>query len=173
MAELIKDKKDTVWAFILKNIYKPLYLRDEKFDIVIGNPPWLSYRYVESTDHQNFLKKMILEKYNLPGKERAELIGDNMAKEFTCAAPGCKFRIRSSVDDEVVNAAIWHAKTSHKTDISREREFEALGHLGRRLLAVLQQEQHLSSVVVGHRLPGTAHSSVILQYPFKYRTPSA
>jgi predicted small metal-binding protein len=43
-----------------------------------------------------------------------------MAKEFTCAAPGCKFRIRSSVDDEVVNAAIWHAKTSHKTDMSKE-----------------------------------------------------
>jgi len=47
-------------------------------------------------------------------------IGDNMAKEFTCAAPGCKFRIRSNVDDEVVNAAIWHAKTSHKTDMSKE-----------------------------------------------------
>jgi len=74
MAELIKAKKDSVWAFILKNIYKPLFLKEQKFDIVIGNPPWLSYRYIESTDYQNFLKKLILNDYKLLGKERAELI---------------------------------------------------------------------------------------------------
>jgi len=60
MAQLIKLRRDTVWAFILKNIYKPLFLRNQKFDVVIGNPPWISYRYVESTDYQDFLKKLIL-----------------------------------------------------------------------------------------------------------------
>jgi len=74
MAALIKENKDTVWAFILKNIYKPIYLKDKKFDIIIGNPPWLSYRYVESTDYQDFLKEIILDKHNLLGKERSELI---------------------------------------------------------------------------------------------------
>jgi hypothetical protein len=74
MAELIKKKEDTVWAFILKNIYKPLFLKSQKFDIVIGNPPWLSYRYVESTDYQNFLKDLILKKYELLSSERAQLI---------------------------------------------------------------------------------------------------
>jgi hypothetical protein len=74
MAVLIKENKDTVWAFILKNIYKPLFLKNQKFDIVIGNPPWLSYRYVESTEYQTFLKKLILEDYNLLSSERAELI---------------------------------------------------------------------------------------------------
>jgi len=74
MAELIKENKDTVWAFILKNIYKPLFLKSQKFDIVIGNPPWLSYRYVESTDYQTFLKELILKDYNLLSSERAELI---------------------------------------------------------------------------------------------------
>lgn len=74
MAELIRLKKDTVWAFILKNIYKPLFLRDQKFDVVIGNPPWLSYRYVESVDYQSFLKNLILKEYKLLGSERAELI---------------------------------------------------------------------------------------------------
>lgn len=74
MAELIREKKDTVWAFILKNIYKPLFLKEQKFDVVIGNPPWLSYRYIESTDYQSFLKDLILKKYNLLGSERAELI---------------------------------------------------------------------------------------------------
>lgn len=74
MAELIELKKDTVWAFILKNIYKPLFLRDQKFDVVIGNPPWLSYRYVESTDYQAFLRDLILNEYKLLSSERAELI---------------------------------------------------------------------------------------------------
>jgi len=74
MAKLIEEKKDTVWAFILKNIYKPLFLKDQKIDIIIGNPPWLSYRYVESIDYQNFLKDLIINKYNLLGSERAELI---------------------------------------------------------------------------------------------------
>ena len=74
MAALILEKRDTVWAFILKNIYKPLFLKDEKFDIIVGNPPWLSYRYVESTDYQNFLKKLITKDYDLLGTERAELI---------------------------------------------------------------------------------------------------
>lgn len=74
MAELIQLKKDTVWAFILKNIYKPLFLRDHKFDIVIGNPPWLAYRFVESVDYQIFLKDLIVNIYALLSSERAELI---------------------------------------------------------------------------------------------------
>ena len=74
MYKLKKRKKDTIWAFILKNIYKPLFLKDQKFDVVIGNPPWLSYRYVESTDYQEFLKKLIMKDYNLLDSGRAELI---------------------------------------------------------------------------------------------------
>jgi type I restriction-modification system DNA methylase subunit len=74
MAQLIKLRRDTVWAFILKNIYKPLFLCNQKFDVVIGNPPWISYRYVESTDYQDFLKKLILQDYQLLPSARAELI---------------------------------------------------------------------------------------------------
>ena len=74
MAQLIKLRRDTVWAFILKNIYKPLFLRNQKFDVVIGNPPWISYRYIESTDYQIFLKHLILQDYQLLPSARAELI---------------------------------------------------------------------------------------------------
>ena len=74
LALLISKKKDTVWAFILKNIYKPLFLKDTKFDVIIGNPPWLSFRYVESTDYQEFLKDLILNDYHLLDSQRAELI---------------------------------------------------------------------------------------------------
>ncbi len=74
MAELIRQKRDTVWAFILKNIYKPLFLRKRRFDIIMGNPPWISYRYIESTDYQAFLKRLIVEDYVLLPSARAELI---------------------------------------------------------------------------------------------------
>lgn len=57
---------------MLKNAYKPLFLKG-RFDLVIGNPPWLSYRYVEQLDYQRFLKEQITESYRLlAGK--AELI---------------------------------------------------------------------------------------------------
>jgi len=39
MAHLIKQSRDTVWGFILKNYYKPVFLSRRKFDLVVGNPP--------------------------------------------------------------------------------------------------------------------------------------
>ena len=60
----IDSNRDTIWAFMLKNIYKPLFLKG-KFDIVVGNPPWLSYRYVEQLDYQKFLKEQITQTYGL------------------------------------------------------------------------------------------------------------
>jgi SAM-dependent methyltransferase len=56
MKELIEEEKDTIWAYVMKNMYKPLFLK-EKFDVIIGNPPWLSYRYVDKGEYQKFLKK--------------------------------------------------------------------------------------------------------------------
>ena len=60
----IRERKDTIWAFILKNVFKPLLLK-ERFDVVIGNPPWLSYRYVEKGTYQDFLKEQITKNYQL------------------------------------------------------------------------------------------------------------
>jgi len=76
MWELQKEEKDTVWAFILMNVFKPLFfhLRAKKFDLIIGNPPWLSYRYVRSTNYQEELKKLITEDYKLLPSSKAELI---------------------------------------------------------------------------------------------------
>jgi len=72
MKELIEERRDTIWAFILKNLYKPLFLKGN-FDVVLGNPPWLSYRYVEKGEYQKFLKRQITDEYKLlSGK--AELI---------------------------------------------------------------------------------------------------
>ncbi|HPG29654.1 MAG TPA: N-6 DNA methylase [bacterium] len=59
-----KEKgKDSIWKFILQNLYKPVFLK-EKFDFVIGNPPWLTYSDVTNADYQTQLKKLS-DKYNL------------------------------------------------------------------------------------------------------------
>jgi hypothetical protein len=72
LRRFVEARRDTIWAFVLKNSYKPLFLKG-RFDLVIGNPPWLSYRYVEQLDYQRFLKEQITETYRLlAGK--AELI---------------------------------------------------------------------------------------------------
>ncbi|HOU95571.1 MAG TPA: N-6 DNA methylase [Bacteroidales bacterium] len=71
LRDFIEQDQDTIWAFILKNIYKPLFLKD-KFDFVIGNPPWLSFRYADP-EYQKFLKEQITKNYKLLSG-RGELI---------------------------------------------------------------------------------------------------
>jgi len=69
---MIETGQDTIWGFVLKNIYKPVFLK-ERFDLIVGNPPWLAYRYVERSDYQKFLKTQITKEYGLVSG-RAELI---------------------------------------------------------------------------------------------------
>jgi len=57
LLKLIDGKKNSIWTFILRNIYKPLAFSYRKFDVVVGNPPWLSMRYMKNPDYQDFLKK--------------------------------------------------------------------------------------------------------------------
>ena len=59
LMDLIDDKEDSIWVFMLRNIYAPLRLRERKFDIVVGNPPWVSLRYIENSEYQNFMKKVV------------------------------------------------------------------------------------------------------------------
>jgi hypothetical protein len=72
LKEMIDAGRDTIWACVLKNIYKPLFLR-QRFDLVVGNPPWLSYRYVERSDYQRFVKESATGVYGLL-KGRGELV---------------------------------------------------------------------------------------------------
>ncbi len=62
--EFIRKPEDTIWAYILKNQYKPTFLK-QQFDLLVGNPPWLSFRFVERGDYQEFLKQMIVRECHL------------------------------------------------------------------------------------------------------------
>ena len=58
MVKLVADRRDTVWAFILKNAFRPAYLRRSKVDIVIGNPPWLSYRDIAEKAYKARIREL-------------------------------------------------------------------------------------------------------------------
>jgi type I restriction-modification system DNA methylase subunit len=52
-----ENGRDSIWKFIVQNLYKPYFLR-EKFDYIIGNPPWLTYSSVKNEEYQDILNKI-------------------------------------------------------------------------------------------------------------------
>jgi len=54
----ILSGRNTFWLFLLKNQYKVLLLR-EQFDIVVGNPPWVSRTDVESERFRKWYDKIL------------------------------------------------------------------------------------------------------------------
>lgn len=58
MVKLVADRRDTVWAFILKNAFRPAYLRRTKVDLIIGNPPWLSYRDIAEKAYKSRIRDL-------------------------------------------------------------------------------------------------------------------
>jgi hypothetical protein len=53
-----KERRNTIWAYILKNAYRPEFLRREKIDYIAGNPPWLSYRYLKDAAYKLRVKEL-------------------------------------------------------------------------------------------------------------------
>ncbi len=51
---------DSIWVFMLSNIYVPITLSHSKFDMIVGNPPWIAMRYIENRNYQDFLKEKVL-----------------------------------------------------------------------------------------------------------------
>ncbi|MBI5385484.1 MAG: N-6 DNA methylase [Verrucomicrobia bacterium] len=58
LRKLEQERRNTVWAYILKNAYRPLFLRREKVDYIVGNPPWLSLRYVKDQGYKERIKEL-------------------------------------------------------------------------------------------------------------------
>lgn len=58
LSDLIRQRQNSIWAFIVRNAYRPAMLRD-RFDFIVGNPPWLSYRYIADPEYQAEVKKRL------------------------------------------------------------------------------------------------------------------
>ncbi|MBK7093486.1 MAG: N-6 DNA methylase [bacterium] len=62
LSRLITKKQNSIWAFIVRNGYRPAMLR-EKFKYIVGNPPWLSYRYIADPNYQAEIKFRAVDQY--------------------------------------------------------------------------------------------------------------
>lgn len=86
LIKLVKEGSDTIWTFWLSNTYAPIVLAESRFDVIVGNPPWVSMRYFEDAGYQNFLKKEVI-KYGLLDKKEVHLFTQmEMATLFFCKA---------------------------------------------------------------------------------------
>ncbi|MBI2968036.1 MAG: SAM-dependent DNA methyltransferase [Bacteroidetes bacterium] len=85
----VKEKgRDSIWKFILQNIYKPYFLHG-KFDYIIGNPPWFTYSSIRNEEYQNILNKLAEiylvkpdKKANFPHLEIAAIFLSHCANYF-------------------------------------------------------------------------------------------
>jgi SAM-dependent methyltransferase len=81
---LIDAKNDSIWIYMLSNIYIPVALSESKFDIIVGNPPWIVMRYIENRDYQDFIKREFLI-YELLSSDHIKLFpGIEIATLFFC-----------------------------------------------------------------------------------------
>lgn len=46
LCSLHDEHRDRVWGYYITNLVRPLWLSQTKVDILIGNPPWLAYRFM-------------------------------------------------------------------------------------------------------------------------------
>ncbi len=74
MHRLVRSGRDTIWGFVLKNAYRPVYLAQRRFDLVVGNPPWLPYRNVQDPGYQQYVKQLALKVYRLLDQSEMHLV---------------------------------------------------------------------------------------------------
>ena len=48
MCRLQDEGRDHVWSFYIRNLARPLWLShpENRVDRIVGNPPWLAYRFM-------------------------------------------------------------------------------------------------------------------------------
>jgi SAM-dependent methyltransferase len=68
LRELRRRGVDDVWIPVIKSYVLPILYR-KSFDYVIGNPPWLSFRYIADPSYQDIVKSIIKDVYALTEEE--------------------------------------------------------------------------------------------------------
>jgi methylase of polypeptide subunit release factors len=95
LAELIRQRENSIWSFIVRNSYRPAMFR-QQFEFIVGNPPWLSYRYIADIDYQKEIKRRAVEQYKIAPKSQRLFTQMELATVFLAhsmavfARPGAK-----------------------------------------------------------------------------------
>jgi SAM-dependent methyltransferase len=69
LSELIQQKQNSIWSFIIRNSYRPAMLK-QQFDVILGNPPWVAFRYVTDPEYQKEIKHRAVETYKIAPKSQ-------------------------------------------------------------------------------------------------------
>ncbi|MEZ4526142.1 MAG: N-6 DNA methylase [Desulfobacterales bacterium] len=75
-----EEGRDSIWKFIVQNLYKPYFLSN-KFDYVIGNPPWFTLNSVKNEEYQNTLIALA-EQYDIKPIKAANMAQLEIASVF-------------------------------------------------------------------------------------------
>ncbi|MGF1639485.1 MAG: N-6 DNA methylase [Rhodospirillales bacterium] len=56
MRELRQSGRNHIWGYIARNLSRPLWLSSayQRADVIVGNPPWLTYRYLSRPMQKKF-----------------------------------------------------------------------------------------------------------------------
>jgi len=64
LADLIRERKNSIWSFIIRNSYRPAMFR-QRFEIIVGNPPWLAYCFIADPKYQEEIKQRAVKQYQI------------------------------------------------------------------------------------------------------------
>lgn len=65
LSDRISHKRNNVWAFVLRNTYRPSLL-SARFDAIVSNPPWLAMSRFPSARYKRQLENLITQYHLLP-----------------------------------------------------------------------------------------------------------
>ncbi len=73
--EKVLNHQNTIWSFVLKNNFRPIVFNNS-IDIVVGNPPWLTFKDVKNEEYRKELEFLGLKQHKIApanGKLRASM----------------------------------------------------------------------------------------------------
>ena len=91
MSRLQKEGCNHIWGYVARNLARPVWLATDaqKADIVIGNPPWVSYRYMRGEFQKRFREECQAAKLWVGGKVATQ---QDLASYFYMRAALCYLR---------------------------------------------------------------------------------
>lgn len=66
LCDLNADGRDHIWGYFIRNQIRPIWLSGRKLDRLVGNPPWLSYRFMSKAMQAQY--KIMSESRNIWAK---------------------------------------------------------------------------------------------------------
>lgn len=58
LCQLYDDGRDHIWGYYVRNLARPVWLSrtENRVDVLVGNPPWLSYQFMPPSMQESFRK---------------------------------------------------------------------------------------------------------------------